>query len=69
LPEVLGDAAMLVAPGDEEAMADALELVLGDDGLQTRLMKAGRNQVARYSWSTCAAELASLYERAASGHE
>jgi glycosyltransferase involved in cell wall biosynthesis len=66
LPDVLGDAAMFVRPGDEEAMADALEMVLGDDDLQTRLMKAGRNQVARYSWSTCAAGLAGLYARAAS---
>jgi glycosyltransferase involved in cell wall biosynthesis len=65
LPEVLGDAAMFVVPGDEEAMADALGMVLVDDGLQTRLMKAGRNQVARYSWSSCAAGLSELYARAA----
>ena len=65
LPDVLGDAALFVGMGDDEAMADALERVLDDDELQTRLMKAGRNQVARYSWTDCAAGLAELYERAA----
>ena len=65
LPDVLGDAAVFVGVGDEEAMADALERVLVDDELQTRLMKAGRNQVARYSWTVCAAGLIELYERAA----
>jgi glycosyltransferase involved in cell wall biosynthesis len=66
LPEVLGDAALLVVPDDEEALAHGLERVLSDDALQTRLMKAGRNQVAAYSWKACAEGLANLYERAAS---
>lgn len=65
LPDVLGDAALLVGAGDDEAMADAIERVLVDDDLQSRLMKAGRNQAARYSWTACAAGLAELYERAA----
>lgn len=66
LPEVLGDAALFVPPDDEEALADALERVLSDDALQTRLMKAGRNQVAAYSWKACAEGLVDLYERAGS---
>jgi glycosyltransferase involved in cell wall biosynthesis len=65
LPEVLGDAALLVPPDDDEALAHGLELVLSDDALQTRLMKAGRNQVAAYSWKACAEGLTDVYQRAA----
>jgi glycosyltransferase involved in cell wall biosynthesis len=40
-PEVAGeDAAILVPPGDAEALADAVRAVLGDPGLATRLRKA-----------------------------
>jgi glycosyltransferase involved in cell wall biosynthesis len=46
LPEVVGDAAVLVPPGDPVALADALERVLGDDALRARLAAAGQRRVA-----------------------
>lgn len=67
LPEVLGDAALLVPVGDPSALADALGQALGDEGLRARLVAAGGDQVARYSWDRCAAGLVDLYARAASG--
>ena len=65
LPEVLGDAALFVPAGDDAALSDGLARMLDDDALQTRLMKAGRNRLSRYSWSACADGLAALYHRVA----
>ena len=65
LPEVLGDAAVLVPPGDDEALSEGLARLLDDHDLQTRLMKAGRNRLSHYTWKACADGLAALYRRAA----
>ena len=63
LPEVLGDAALLVAPGDAQALAAALSLALGDDGVRAGLVTRGRAQAGRYSWERCAAGLTRLYRQ------
>lgn len=50
LPEVLGDAALLVAPGDRTALAGALVSVLADPGLGQELAARGRARFAsRYT--------------------
>jgi glycosyltransferase involved in cell wall biosynthesis len=67
LPEVLGDAALLVPVGDVEALADALSAALADHGLRARLVAAGHAQVARYSWDRTAEGMADLYRKAAAG--
>jgi glycosyltransferase involved in cell wall biosynthesis len=64
LPEVLGDAACLVPPGDHEALAEALALVLGDDEVRAGLVARGREHVTRFSWTDCAAGLTGLYRQA-----
>ena len=64
LPEVLGDAADLVRPGDVDALAAALGRALGDDGAREALIRRGHEQVARYRWSTCADGLIDLYRAA-----
>jgi len=65
LPEVLGDGAHLVPPGDADALAEGLALVLSDDELRAGLVARGAAQAARYSWPACAAGLAELYRDAA----
>jgi glycosyltransferase involved in cell wall biosynthesis len=65
LPEVLGDAALLVEPGDHEGLTDALACVLGDDEERRRLIAAGSAWSARYSWERCGRELEALYRAAA----
>ncbi len=47
LPEVAGDAALLVDPDDAPGLRDALERVLGDPQLAQRLGAAGVRQAAR----------------------
>ncbi len=61
LPEVLGDAAVLVAPGDVDALAAALVQVLGDDALRARLIDDGRIRVRRYRWELTGEGFARLY--------
>jgi glycosyltransferase involved in cell wall biosynthesis len=65
LPEVLGDAAWLVGPRDEDALAGALEDLVDDPSARQALCAKGLRQVARYSWAATADGLASLYHEAA----
>lgn len=67
VPEVVGDAALLVAPGDSGALASALSRVLGDPALRADLVARGRARASRYSWERCAEGLIDLYRRAAGG--
>jgi len=63
LPEVLGDAALLVAPGDVGALRDAIGTVLTDSRRRDALITAGRARAARFSWDACADGLVALYQR------
>jgi glycosyltransferase involved in cell wall biosynthesis len=54
LGEVFGDAALLVDPRDETAVAAALDRVLTDEALRARLVEAGRALAARHSWAETA---------------
>jgi glycosyltransferase involved in cell wall biosynthesis len=65
VPEVAGDGALLVPPGDVDALADALARVLTDDEVRTAVVERGRRRVAAFSWERCADGLARLYRRAA----
>ena len=63
LPEVLGDAALLVNPYDEAALADALQAAVNDPGT---LRRKGLERAARYTWQKTAAETWQVYAEAAS---
>lgn len=65
LPEVLGDGAHLVAPGDADALAEGLALVLGDDDVRAGLVERGTRRAASFTWAACASGLAALYHQAA----
>jgi len=65
LPGVLGDAALLVDVGDDDALTEAVAAALGDDGVRRRLVAAGHERAGRFSWSRCGRELAALYREAA----
>lgn len=49
LPEVAGDAALLVDPADASALAAALKTVLQDSELRTRLIQKGRERSKNFS--------------------
>jgi glycosyltransferase involved in cell wall biosynthesis len=61
IPEVAGDAALLVEPTDEPAMADGLARLLDDDPLRSDLIERGHARALEYSWTRCATEMAQLY--------
>lgn len=63
LPEVAGDAALLVPPTDIDALALALETVLTDPERRRALQGAGLLQAARFSWDDSARQLAGIYRR------
>jgi alpha-1,3-rhamnosyl/mannosyltransferase len=60
LPEVAGDAALLVDPRDPRAIADALARVLADPALAAWLRAAGRARAAAFSWQRTARETLTL---------
>ncbi|HUX08105.1 MAG TPA: glycosyltransferase family 1 protein [Acidobacteriota bacterium] len=64
MPEVLGDAALLVDPQDPVAMGDALLRILDDAELRRRLIAGGRERAAGYSWRKSAEKTLSGYLRA-----
>ncbi|MHB8491035.1 MAG: glycosyltransferase family 4 protein [Solirubrobacteraceae bacterium] len=64
LPEVLGDAAMMVDPTDVRALGDALEAVLTQPELRGRLRSAGEAQAKRYTWERCADGTIEVYREA-----
>jgi glycosyltransferase involved in cell wall biosynthesis len=56
LPEVAGDAALLVDPTDIDAIASGMSSLIGDLPLVERLRTAGRARAREFTWARCAAE-------------
>jgi glycosyltransferase involved in cell wall biosynthesis len=65
LPEVLGDAALLVDPNDDAGFAAAVESVLNSPDLRERLIEAGKSRAGKFTWDRCAELTAGVYNRAA----
>ncbi len=66
LPEVCGDAAILVAPHDVAALASALRRVLSEPALQADLKRKGIRQAALFTWESAAKKTLEVYRRAMS---
>jgi glycosyltransferase involved in cell wall biosynthesis len=64
LPEVVGDAAVLVDPDDTASLATGLAQAMDDDALRTRLAEAGPRRAAAFSWAASAAATVVAYRRA-----
>lgn len=50
LPEVAGDAALLIDPHDEEGLAEAIQRALGDEGLRAQMRERGLARSAVFTW-------------------
>lgn len=63
LPEVLGDAALLVNPENVFEIARGLKAILLEDTLRDRLVERGLKHISRFSWKSAAEQVVEAYER------
>ncbi len=61
LPEVAGDSALLLPPGDIGALTEAIRRVLVDDDLRARLRAGGPGRAGRFTWENAARRTAEVY--------
>jgi glycosyltransferase involved in cell wall biosynthesis len=64
LPEVVGDAGVLMDPYDIEGMAQALLMMLEDTGQRAAFRARGLARAATFSWSHTATQTFQAYEQA-----
>jgi glycosyltransferase involved in cell wall biosynthesis len=67
LPEVAGDAALLVPPGDPQQLAAAVVKLLGDQAARADQARRGRARAAAFTWERCADLTVEAYRKAAAG--
>lgn len=67
LPEVVGDAAVLVNPENVFEIRRALYRVLTDQALRARLKERGYQQAARFSWDTSVRRILEVYRQVGEG--
>jgi glycosyltransferase involved in cell wall biosynthesis len=65
LPEVVGDAAMLINPENVFDIARGIKEVLVDPALRASLISAGRERAAKYSWKHTAQQVLEIYREVA----
>jgi glycosyltransferase involved in cell wall biosynthesis len=65
LPEVTGDAAVLVDPYDSSAIADGVYKVLTDEQLRREMRKKGVERAKQFSWGTAVRRIHQIYMSAA----
>ncbi|MEO0437045.1 MAG: glycosyltransferase family 4 protein [Pseudomonadota bacterium] len=64
LPEIVGDAGVIVPSANAEALTAALSRLLRDQEERERLAKAGRQRILEnFSWHVCASQLLDYYRR------
>ena len=64
IPEVVGDAAMMLSHDDDEAWKDAMLRILTDDACVTHYVELGRENIKRFSWRQCASNTVRVLEQA-----
>ena len=63
IPEVVGDAGILVEPTDENAISDAMLKLYQDENLRNELSKKALLQAQKFSWEKFTAEHIKIYQR------
>jgi len=67
LPEVAGDAAVLVDPMDVEGLSKAMQRVLSDHILSDDLRKRGPVRASQFTWDRTACEMVAVYKKVVEG--
>jgi glycosyltransferase involved in cell wall biosynthesis len=68
LPEVAGDAAILVPPNQPATLANALGKVIDEPDIATRLRLAGRARAAEFTWAKAAQATLEIYQKVYQNH-
>lgn len=63
LPEVAGNAALLVDPLKVDEIAAAIQQILDDSDLRQQLIKFGNKQARKFTWAQSAKQLLQIYEK------
>jgi glycosyltransferase involved in cell wall biosynthesis len=63
LPEVVGEAGLMVEATDSEELAEAMERVLTDENLRRERREKGLKQAERFTWEAAAGKLLDVYRR------
>jgi glycosyltransferase involved in cell wall biosynthesis len=61
MPEVAGDAAILIDPHDSEAIAEGMAQVLAEDRLRQAMIQKGLARARRFTWDTVAQNTLEVY--------
>lgn len=64
LPEVAGEAALIVDPDDQAGIDAAVARIVGEPGLRAELARRGRDRAAQFTWERTAAGTLASYRRA-----
>ena len=64
LPEVAGDAGLLIDPTDSDALCQAMLSLMNDERLNQRLSQKGLERSKQFTWATCAEMTVDLYRKA-----
>jgi glycosyltransferase involved in cell wall biosynthesis len=65
IPEVLGDAGILLDPSDVAAWTDAMVRVVNDEQLRSRMVHDGRSRAATFTWERTARATLAVYRQVA----
>ena len=63
LPEIVGEAGLLINPEDPDELAAAIERILRDDLLRADLIEKGRVQAAKFTWAETARQTLQVYRQ------
>jgi glycosyltransferase involved in cell wall biosynthesis len=61
LPEVVGNAGVLIPPQDEKALAEAINALDGDEARRRQLGNAAKERMNDFSWAAMAKRTGDLY--------
>jgi len=62
LPEIVGNAGVLIDPEDIESLAETMESLLGDNGKREKMIKMGLQRAKNFTWKACADKTFEVYK-------
>ena len=69
MPEIIGDAGLLIDPHDPDQLVQAIQQLIADDDLNHSLRERGLQRAAQYSWERTARETLQVYSEVCEGND